>query len=186
MATAVEIWNSGIILVGLEEILSFEDQSNEAKLGSVLYDTIKQNALQAHPWRFSIKQKVLSRAQDDPLNRFERSFILPSDSLRIIDTYPNMQYEIFENRLFTDQTEVSLEYQFDPGEQRYPVYFRHYLELRSAQYLASAALEDVSKTNAFRNLADEQERRARNIDSQQQPPFTPDDSSYSLLNARSS
>lgn len=169
MATDISICSSALVLVGADEINSFADESREAKLCGILYDTTVKNLLQEHPWRFSLTQASLAQTEATPLYGFQYAYQLPVDCLRVLSMERSWPYQVYEDKLYANIPLVAITYQFQPSEVRFPAYFVRLLELEMASLLSVALAEDESKATLFRNLADIQKRKARNTDSQQQP-----------------
>lgn len=167
--TAVSICSQALLLVGANEINSFSDQSRESKICNYLYATVLDDVLSRHPWRFSVNQKQLAQLTATPLYEFQYAYQLPTDMLRLISAESILPYQIYENMLYTDADSMNVTYQFRPGESKFPPYFVRLMVLEMAAMLASSLVEDEGKMANFKELADRQERKARNTDSQQSP-----------------
>lgn len=165
--TKIDICTSALLLVGADEITSFEDSTREAKLCASIYQTTFDALLQTHPWRFSIGQVLLNRLDATPLFGYSYAFQLPSNYLRLIGKNNTaLKHDIFEDKLYCDASSVSLNYQFTPSETRLPAYFVRALEFELAQILSIALVEDDNKHELFRRSAREQLIRGKSTDSQ--------------------
>jgi hypothetical protein len=104
--------------------------------------------------------------------------------LKVIKTDPNSRYRIFEDKLYCDNAEVNITYLFDPKEQNYPSFFISALVMELAKFYAAALIQDDTSIQIFTSLAEKELRKARNIDSQQQPPIGIDPQEFSITAIR--
>lgn len=185
MATDLEMCNTALLLVGADEINSFEDQTRESKVCAQVYKRTKNYLLQSYPWTFSLAQSSLSLTSDDPLFEFEYVFQLPTNMLRVIkkDNIAN-NYRIFGDKLYTNENSVKILYQYDPGESEYPEYFARAIELRLAELLAAALPQDLDASRVFESKFTYQNRVARAIDSQQEPSPGIQSTEFALTSVR--
>ena len=65
----------------------------------------------------------LSRLADTPHNEWQYAFQLPSDLLMLIRTYPNSLYEVYEDKLYSNNATVDIDYVFRPKSAAFPAYF---------------------------------------------------------------
>lgn len=183
--TSISVCNTALVIVGAEEINTFDDATTEAKLANSVYTDTKNSLLQAHPWRFSLKQVDLGgRLTDIPEFDWSYQFQLPPDALRVIAMKDSADYEIYQDKLYTDQTEADIIYQADTSESDMPSYFIRCLQYQLAKLFAISLQEDTSKMQLFEKLADKEITRARNIDAQQQPNTKIPAVNFSLINVR--
>lgn len=183
--TDISICSSALIMMGADEINSFDDATAEAKLASSVYIDTKEALLQYHPWRFSLIQKDLGGALvDTPVIGWKYKYQLPSDLLRIISVDGNPDYEVFGDALYTNQTTCKIVYQKKVDEKDMPAYFVRCLQFQLARIFSISLQEDVAKMDMFDKSADKEMARARNIDAQQQPNSRIPDNNYSAINVR--
>jgi hypothetical protein len=170
MTTDIKICTSALYMIGAEEINSFQDETREARLCASLYGTTRDEILQSHPWLFTKQQIDLARTTTAPVMDFKYEYQIPSGTLRIFykDTLRN-DYEVFQDKIFTDDDAVTIVRQVDPGEGNYPPYFIRLLEYAMAEVLAAALAQDETASQLFMRKKNEQMRKARGIDSQNQP-----------------
>jgi hypothetical protein len=183
--TDIKICTTALQLVGAEEINSLSDETREARICNSLYGTLKRDLLQAHPWRFAIRQEELNRLVAVPLFGYAYAYALPADFLRFVGkNNPTSKHQIFENKLYTDLTPVYASIQYDVSEQHFPAYFERLLQLELAGLLAAALLEDENKTDKFVAFARTQMIKARNIDSQNNTSSAIPSGAFNLTNVR--
>ncbi|MFQ5471528.1 MAG: hypothetical protein ACE5FA_01405, partial [Dehalococcoidia bacterium] len=104
-----------------------------------------------------------------PLNEWTYAYQLPADFLvaQFVDVG---DYEIYEDKVYSDQKTLILDYIFKPGEEKLPPYFTKALIYQIAADLAVAVTEQTTRADFFAALATEAWRFARNRDSQARPP----------------
>lgn len=181
----VQICSSALLMVGADEIESFTEQSREAKLCSAIYQTIKDDILASHNWRFSVRQIKLSKSNKKPLFGFSNAFTLPSDFLRLVGKdNPAEKHQIFGDLLHCNLEEVMINYQYAPDSNDYPSYFIRLLEMELAKILSVSLLEDENKAIIFSDLVKTQMLKAKNIDSQNYSNKAIGDSKFNLFAVR--
>lgn len=135
-----------------------------------IYDDIREGLLTDHRWRFAVKKVALSAASGSPVNEWENHFTLPTDMLMLIRTYPNSTYEIYENKLLTQNSSVSVDYVFDPGEKKYPTYFVKVLVRNLASEACLAVTNDKKLSELMEVRALDELNKAMHKDAQGRPP----------------
>lgn len=184
MTTPLAICSAALLMIGADDISSFDETSREAKLCANLYATTRDELLQLYPWRFAVGQMQLPQLTDKPLFGFRYAYQLPADMLRLLGTDTPVPYRMFENRLFSDASTMRITYLFKVSEARLPAYFVRAIELKMAEILAIALQEDLSKSRLMGDKADKQLIRARAIDAQQQTTAQLPEYNFLLSNAR--
>lgn len=184
MTTSLSICSSALLMIGADEISSFEEGSREAKLCANLYDVTLDELLQLYPWRFATAQKQLGRLAADPLFGYRHAFQLPADMLRVLATDTGRDYRLFENKLYSNAQTMRITYLQRPTEEKLPAYFVRALELKMAEILALALQEDSAKSRLMAEKAQAQVLRARGVDAQQQTTPLLDESNFTLTQVR--
>ena len=90
MASKVDIANSALIKLGASRIASFSENTPEARLMTDRYDNIRDSLLRSHPWNFAVKRSSLTRITTVPEYGYAYKYLIPSDSLRILNIINNM------------------------------------------------------------------------------------------------
>lgn len=187
MAKKISIINEAVLLVGATQISSLEDSSREALVAGSVYTTTYEELISCHPWTFSLNQVSLTRLVDDPLFGFDHAYQLPVDPklIRLIrKNNPKNDYRLFEDKLYTDDDEVEIIYQFKPQEENLPSYFVRALVMELSKLFALSLIQDETQAQLFEGLAQRQVRKARNIDSQNQPSIAIDKNEFVLTSVR--
>lgn len=119
MASATELCNSALVLIGDFRINSLDEGSELSRRCAERYDRVRLRLLRSHTWNFAAKQVQLARNDVDPVYEFEYSYALPADyvRLRALDTQPNgnsnAEYRIQGRNVFSDFPTLYLSYTSD-------------------------------------------------------------------------
>lgn len=184
-ATEVSICNSALLLNGGNEVTSLSEDSTEAKLCSSIYTDEKQSLLQSYPWRFSISMADLGGpVVTAPLFKWKYQYQLPSDFLRLLQMEEEAEYEIYGDKIYTDNSTCKIIYQANVTEQKMPAYFIVVLKMRMATLLSMSLHEDSTKFQLFEAAAQKEMMRARAVDSQQQISKQIPQKNFTFLNVR--
>lgn len=168
MASAIEISSNAMILIGANPISSFTE-GTEGLVANALYESTYTAVLSSFRWRFASKQKVLSRLVEEPLHNYQYQYQLPTDLLVIIKTEYLADYEIYGDKLYTDQPSLSIDYIYRVEETLLPHYFVKTLEFLLAAQFAIPITDNTKRATLYETLYEKQLRRAKNIDSTQRP-----------------
>ena len=165
MPTDVEIASNALILIGHTPIQSLADDHRV----EALYPTAYKALLTEYAWNFATTKAQFSRLVAAPLNEYQYQYQLPSDLLLIDRTYPMTNYKIFEDKLYTDATEIEADYRFKPAEQYLPPYFVQLFEFFLASKLAIPITSNKATAEEYREAYKEWRRTARFLDAQSAP-----------------
>jgi hypothetical protein len=172
MTTAIDICSNALLRLGENPINSFQDGTTEALVSANLYPRILKSTLAERRWSFAVDQKQLSKLKNEPSHEFSNQYQLPSDFIALIKTHPtDIFFKLYGGRrLLTGWNgELYVDYIMQPDEQNIPDYFLDYLEVRLAVAMAVPVTEDEDKLELMSKLEPQIARRARMVDSQQQP-----------------
>ena len=174
--TSVTVANRAIVMIGANRISSFTDGSTEATVANDLYYDILDGDLTACRWRFATKQAQLTANATAPTGIWTQSFNLPADNLYIqritVSGNTVTDYDIFNNELYTDLQStdtVIADYTYRPAEEEMPKYFILAIEYHLASVFAHAIARNTDMANLYEQKYQIQYRRAKNLDSPQQP-----------------
>lgn len=190
MTTDISICNSALVLIGGTDnaINSFDDDTREARICAQLYPGTRDYTISRHPWKFTLGQQALAKLAADPLFDYDNAFQLPTDpkliqAIKVNDQVGSLlnfglsgrvtqSYRILEDMLFTNATQINLLFQFVPVEATFPPYFVEVLEFAMAEKLALALEQDESLADRMAARLELRVRKARHIDSRNDPPFS--------------
>jgi hypothetical protein len=119
----VGIISKALVLCGEPPLGALSDDRYGATAGGALFELLYEGELQSHPWRFSMKKAALSRLAVTPLNQYQYAHQIPSDCLLARHVYPVTDYDIYGDRIYSNNLSIDLDYQFKPEVARIPAYF---------------------------------------------------------------
>lgn len=177
--TQIGLISKALVLLGEKPLQSLTDQRYGATVGANLFDLIYENEISSNRWRFSCNKRALAQLLDSPLNEFQYAFQLPTDMLLPIGTYPSSYYEIYGDRLYTNNNEVDLEYVFKPELAKLPSYFAMLMTYALARDMVKPITESDNGVEVWEAKYSRQRDRAMYADAQGRPnkpitdsPFT--------------
>lgn len=168
--TDVAICNSALAKIGVERILSLNDNSVAAKICKEQYEKIRDELLYSHPWNFAMARVALAPLVTPPIFGWDHQYQLPADALRVVDSdlCQPAQWHV-EGRLFMCNSEAAaIKYirkvtdasQFTPG----------FAEVLATKLAADISFSLVQSVQLKATLEDEYERKlrtARSFDAQE-------------------
>ena len=167
----VDITSNALLLIGESPISSFTEDTTGALIASNLYEQTYEDLLTKHPWRFASAKASLSRLTSTPVDTWRYAFQLPANFLLVqhVDT-GNTDYEIYQDKVYTNQSTLVLDYLFKPDESELPAYFVKLMEYTFASMFAIPVTDSATKAEYFQTLTKDQLTKSKTIDSQATPP----------------
>lgn len=166
MATDISMSSNALLLLGAETINSFTDAGAGARAAANLYMTVYEDAITSNAWRFAMGKVTLSKLAASPLNEWTNAFQLPGDLLLVYRTYPRSTFEIYEDKLYSNNDTVEIDYWFQPAETTLPPYFVKYMQYLLAAEFAISVTDNRTLAETFMSMADKQRLVAINRDAQ--------------------
>lgn len=176
-SSGITMASNAMVLLGGSSFAAFTEEKTEARIASQLYETSYLSILTSHRWNFAKKKQVLSRLTTPPLNGYNYAFQIPSDCLYVIDV-DSHNYDIFEDKVFSNAQELSMNYTFRVNEDVVPAYFAKMMEFYLAAQFSIPLTGDLSKADMFEKKFEREARTARHADSTQRPNIGFRDSPY--------
>lgn len=176
-----------LVRIGASPINSFEDDTAEAEIATILFDSAQDALLSSYPWSFATGQIALPQLEDSPLADYQYAFQLPLDFLRALSAGnggrgKGLEFRIHRNTLHANVPDVILTYIFRPNEGELPPFFEQALITRLSAEFCIPLTENTSRSETLYKLATQEFINAKRIDAQQDTPARIDD--FSLINAR--
>ena len=168
----VSLINASLLLLGANPINSLDEETAEAVAAQSFYERSYQALLGMFPWKFAQKYKQLALvANEQPIDpRFQYVFRLPQDNLWVQHTIPNRyEFKIIGNTLHTTVKEISIKYTWRVEEELMPILFEQTFMYYLASQMCITITEDTNKAAVLANLFFEHLKRAKAVDSQQEP-----------------
>jgi hypothetical protein len=138
MSSRVDIANMALSYLGEDTIISFTDDTNEAKAINLHYEACKRSLLMYHNWAFATKRQTLTEVTPlvlplrlDPY--WPYVFIYPADCLKMLRVDNDAKaWQRFKDQIMTESSTFNCEYIEDVSEQ----YFTPAFEEAFIYYLA--------------------------------------------------
>ena len=151
MASKFDICSTSLVELGEETISSFTANTAPSKICGQIYPEYIKYLLSIHPWKFTLKKVQLARLTTSPINEWKYAYQLPSDLLILRAIYnssstnivPQTNYEIFQDEIFTNETTVYIDYQYQPDESTFPAFFTQFVIMAVAARISMAITDDA-------------------------------------------
>ena len=167
--TKVSICNEALNLIGAKSILSFDENTENARRCASIYDSTRKALLRMHPWSFAKKRVQLAPVTTHPTFGYRHSFPLPKDFLRIINA--NVEdYETEGRHILANTDLISLLYVSDQdNEEMWDSLFCEcmvfYLVHKLAKPITGSQAESDSAWQKLNNML----KQARAINGHERP-----------------
>ena len=131
--TDVSLVNRGLIRLGLQPIAGFAEESDKANTSETMYPGIRDSIIAMHPWRFATGKGTLNRLVATPVNEWKYAYQLPTNLIAgpysvfnssKTGALPLTSFEIFEDKVYTDEEKIVVDYRFRPSESKFPPLFQ--------------------------------------------------------------
>lgn len=173
--TDIEVAQRAMVLVGMEPLSSFTEATDEALVMNTTYEDLVEDCLAQNNWNFATGQVVLSRLADNPVDRWDSAYAMPTDPAviqvqtitvgAVVQTYDIYEKYIYINAQANDV--VVLNYIYRVDTQYWTPAFSLWVIYRLASVLALAVTRKADIAKSYREMADLQFRRAKARDAQQ-------------------
>lgn len=132
--TLTDLQHVNIALTGLgaSPIANLSDTNDRAVTCNMHYPLLREKLLSEFPWSFAYKHVQLSALSGKPFG-WDIQYQLPPTAIKAIplavyqnsdtNSPPYKSYKITQDRLYTNATEIWIEYEFVPDEDQWPAYF---------------------------------------------------------------
>lgn len=189
MSTRVSISNLALTTLGADRITALEDNSENARRLTAIYDFCLEDILRAHPWNFAIQRQELAQLSTTPIYEYDYEYQLPSNCLRVIQcsdgTSEITDYKIEGRKLLTDGDVVYIKFIAkveDPNQ--YTSQFAQLLASRLAAELAYAITNNKSTAEQITALYQQRLQTAKETDAQESNSVTTQDENLWTIDQR--
>ena len=170
--SSIQICSNALILIGHPPISSFSEPGAGAQAAANLYEQSYLNMLTMYRWRFATKKAALSRLSETPTNEFQYQFQLPHDLIYMIKKDTVSDYEIYGNKLYTNDSAVKIDYTYRVDEDKLPAYFIKAFEFFMAMQFAIPVTGNSTRAQEYQGMYEKQLSRAKYSDASQRPQDT--------------
>ena len=173
MASAVDIANSALNLLGASTISAFTDDSKNARLINQRYEPVRNRVFRSHAWNCLHKRVQLAQNSTAPVVEYSHAYALPSDCLRVLKVHNGttdsiksaIDYKLEGRNIVTDEGTVFIIYiALDTDPNNYDTYLQESISHQLAADLAYAVTNNATLAEKYMTRADERLREARFID----------------------
>jgi hypothetical protein len=173
MASAVDIANSALNLLGASTISAFTDDSKNARLINQRYEPVRNRVFRSHAWNCLHKRVQLAQNSTAPVIEYTYAYALPSDCLRVLKVHNGttdsiasaLDYKLEGRNIVTDEGTIYLIYiALDTDPNNYDTYLQESISHQLAADLAYAVTNNATLAEKYMTRADERLREARFID----------------------
>lgn len=176
-ATKVSVCNEALNLIGAQSILSFDDETPNARRCAVLYDQTRKALFRLHPWSFAKKRTQLAPTATHPSFGYAHAFALPRDFERLLSA-GTTDFEIEDRHILANTNLINLIYVYDnDNEQLWDSLFRECMIFYMASKLAKAITGSNTEADSSWQKLQQTLKQARAINAQERP--SQDFSAYS-------
>lgn len=175
----ISLISKALILCGEEPLNALSDDRYGATVGSNLFELLYENELQSNRWRFAMKKGTCSRLNVTPLNEYQYAYQLPSDLLLLVGVYPRTNYEMYGDRIYSNNSSCEIEYMFKPAISQCPSYFNTLMVYALARDMIKPITESDNAVTLMARKYVQQRDRSLFADAQARPnrvvadsPFT--------------
>jgi len=173
MASAVDIANSALNLLGASTISAFTDDSKNARLVNQRYEPVRNRVFRSHAWNCLHKRVQLAQNSTAPVVEYSYAYALPSDCLRVLKIHngttdsiaSDIDYKLEGRNIVTNEGTVYIIYiAIDTDPNNYDTYLQESISHQLAADLAYAVTNNATLADKYMVRADERLREARFID----------------------
>lgn len=171
MASKIDIISAALVLIGDTPINSLTGNDRQQQVANALYQSVVEMELTKHRWGFARRKAQLSLTTEVPVDKEYKSiYQLPSNLLVLIKLYPNTNYQILGDKVYTNLSQsLYCDYISNVDESHWPAYFVKSVQYALAVEFATSIRDSSSIQGNMASLYDTASRSARYTDSQQHP-----------------
>ncbi|MBD5400141.1 hypothetical protein HDR61_00095 [bacterium] len=171
MLTKIDLCSMALLKLGEAPIQSLADDSASAQLARTLFDTVIDNLLTSHVWRFACRSFELTKNTDG-------DFLIPVDCLRVV----KCDGDIRGNKIFGPGNTMTIIGLTRVAPEAFPGYFASVAATRLAMEFCIPLSGDQTVFRMLTALYETELQSAKFIDSSTSTPAGIDD--FSLISAR--
>ena len=109
--TVTSICNMALRQIGEKRISDISDLTDPARILTDVYEPVRNEVLESHPWNFSIIRVALVVLAGTPAFGYTYQFQLPADCLRVIRmSETDIEFKIEQDRLLTNESSAKILY----------------------------------------------------------------------------
>ena len=159
--------------MGETPLQSLTEDTESAITANYIYDQVYHDLLSKAPWRFAVTKQTLSQLVAAPLNEWTYQYQIPSDCVRVLRVYPDQDYDIYGDTIYSKASALALDYVAKVAEDVLPPYFVRLLVLELAVRMSMSITASAGMKGTLIQEKQLQFAAALAADAQQRPnrPF---------------
>lgn len=174
MTSSVSICSNALVMLGGAPFSSFDEQNPRVRAAAVLYPSVRDDVLRAHPWNCAIKRDLLAPMAIAPPFDFTQQFALPGDWLRTIQVGQEgcpLKYRTEGQRILANVNVLPLVYVFrNYVEDSWSTNLVRVMERAMAANMAYSVTASSSLSDSEYAKFEKQLKIAKAVDGQDDPP----------------
>lgn len=175
-SSQLAICNLALALIGDKRLASMTDVRLARITAEDQYEGAIRTALSRHSWRFADVKVTLSQLVTAPLNEFSYAYQIPADCCRVNRVYPDSNYEIYGDQIFSNQSALAMDYERRRPNPELEAIMPPHFERYAAHELVPLIVVVLTSDDAKQKLAEQYRVQAlgecTSIDAQQRPNRT--------------
>ena len=167
--TSISICNEALSMIGVKSIISFDENTENARRCASIYDSTRKALLRLHPWSFAKKRVQLAPVTTYPAFGYSNAFPLPKDFIRLYDS--NQQdYEMEGRHILANTNLINLVYVADQdNEELWDSLFAECMALYLVHKLAKPITGSQAESDSAWQKLQNTLKQARAINGQERP-----------------
>jgi len=175
VSSKIDICNQALVMLGALPIVSFEDETTEANVLSIMYPVTRLQLLRSYPWRSATRYATLAKKPEVPLDpNWDLIFAWPDDAVRILritgNSYPNdpqPRWVSVGMEVYTCVDDIAAEYIYDIPEPEMDVLMEEALAAKLALAISYTITGSGQRESSLASLYDRKMEEARIVDRQE-------------------
>lgn len=170
--TDIEIMSNAALLLGKKPFTTIDDADEFAVSVQAFFDMLVPSELAKIGWKFAKKQIEISEIAgfDPDFAEYDTAYALPGDFLMLVRLYPNIPFQIFENRLYASHNgELKMEYNYQVPVTSWSDPFKEFMTYSLAAAVGSAVAENEKLVLRLEQKASQARATAMFVDGQNSP-----------------
>lgn len=171
-ATDIEVMSLAAQLLGKNPFTTVDQGGEFALAVQSLYNALVPSELANNNWRFNtfIWSLNLINNFDPQFAQWHYAYQLPPDYLALVQIFPPVQFQIFQNYIFTGfGGQLKIEYRSQVPVSYWPKYFSLYMAVQLAWYLAPSVAVNANLEKLLGQRLIETRSKAMFSDAQSHP-----------------
>lgn len=162
----VEIINAALLKLGVQLLVSENDDNKQARLANARWDSARKAVLRSHIWKFAKTRVALNALTTTPAFDWTYAIELPTDCVRLVQVMDGVPYELEGRTILCDSSSLNIRYIKDETDpQKFDALFCEALATYLAIELCYSLLASTGVKDELEKEFQAKLSKARNVDS---------------------